>query len=80
MRSSLFLYSELSFMVPVQLLPDIQVFWSCIFLSLTILYSMFVSPKKLKANVTQKLNVKFSILILNWFKVSLIIAIFGGRR
>lgn len=74
------MYSELSFMVPVQLFPDIQVFWSCIFLSLIILYSMFISPKKLKAKVTQKLNVKFSILILNWFKVSLIIAIFGGRR
>lgn len=79
MRSSLFLYSEL-FMVPVQLLPDIQVFWSCIFLLLIILYSMFILPKKLKANMIQKLNVKFSILILNWFKVSLIITIFGGRR
>lgn len=80
MRSSLFLYSELSFMVPVQLLPDIQVFWSCISLLLIILYSMLLSPKELKANMTQKLNVNFSILILDWFKVSIIIAVFGGRR
>lgn len=80
MRSSLFLYSELSFMVPVQLLPDIQVFWSCIFLLLIILYSMLLSPKELKANMTQKLNVNFSILILNWFKLSIIIAISGGRK
>lgn len=28
----------------------------------------------------QKLNIKFSILILSWFKVSLIKTIFGGGR
>lgn len=45
-------------MVPVQLFPDIQVFWSCIFLSLIILYSMFISPKEIEGKGDTEIECK----------------------
>lgn len=41
---------------------------------------IFIFLQRNGRQMMQKLNIKFSILILSWFKVSLIKTIFGGGR